>query len=95
MRCLTSERRKATFCDEQASTLVKIAEVNFVCPHCSSLYEIVKAELVPNGVEHEIKCSTCRGPLPAREEEFVLNYFLVRRSSGEMWERLPVGAATL
>jgi predicted Zn finger-like uncharacterized protein len=79
--------------DEQTSGLVKVAEVNFVCPHCASLYEIVKASAVPDSVEREIKCSTCHGPLPAREEEFVLKYFLMRRSGGEMWERLPVGAA--
>jgi predicted Zn finger-like uncharacterized protein len=78
---------------EQGSSLVKIAEVNFVCPHCASLYETVKASAVPNGVESEIKCSTCRGALPSREEEFVLKYFLMRRSGGQMWERLPVGAA--
>jgi hypothetical protein len=27
---------------EQVSSLVKIAEVNFICPHCASLYEIVR-----------------------------------------------------
>jgi len=77
---------------EQGTSLVKIAEVNFVCPHCASLYEIVRASALPNGVEREIKCSTCRGPLPAREEQFFLKYFLMRRSGGEMWERLPVSA---
>jgi predicted Zn finger-like uncharacterized protein len=86
---------KIAQCDarsEQMSNLVKIAEVNFVCPHCASLYEIVKATALPNGFEREIKCSTCRGPLPAREEQFSLSYFLMRRSGGEMWERLPIGA---
>ncbi len=78
---------------EQGSTLVKIAEVNFVCPHCGSLYETVKSEPPPGNVEQKIKCSTCGNPLTTREEAFVLTYFLIRRSIGDMWERLPVGAA--
>jgi hypothetical protein len=86
-----SKIRQCDVRGEQASSLVKIAEVNFVCPHCASLYETVKATALPHGVEREIKCSICRGPLPTREEQFFLEYFLMRRSGGEMWERLPVG----
>jgi predicted RNA-binding Zn-ribbon protein involved in translation (DUF1610 family) len=78
---------------EQVSSLVKIAEVNFICPHCASLYEIVRADAPPDSVEYPINCSSCHGPLPAREEQFVLRYFLMRRLGGEMWERLPVIAA--
>jgi predicted RNA-binding Zn-ribbon protein involved in translation (DUF1610 family) len=76
--------------DEHGRTLVRTAEVNFICPHCSSFYETVKAEAVQETLEHEIKCSTCHAPLPPREEQFVLKYFLVRRTSEQMWERLPV-----
>jgi hypothetical protein len=31
-------------------SLVKTAEVNFICPNCSSFYEIVKTEAVPESL---------------------------------------------
>jgi hypothetical protein len=87
---------KASQCDvrcEPNSTLVRIAEVNFICPHCGSFYEVARVAPAPSSVEDKVECSTCRGSLPTREDEHLLQYFLVRRSSGEMWERLPVRAS--
>jgi hypothetical protein len=72
------------------SLVVQTAEVNFTCPHCHSLYEVVRAEALPDSVDPQIACPTCAGPLPAREAQFVLKYFLWRKAD-RGW-RLPLGA---
>ena len=48
---------------------VKTAEVNFTCPKCSSLYEVVRAEAAP-AVDPDITCPICGRPLPAREAQY-------------------------
>ena len=54
---------------------VKTAEVNFTCPKCSSLYEVVRAEAAP-AVDPDITCPICGGPLPARQAQYALRYYL-------------------
>ena len=71
--------------------LVKTAEVNFICPHCGSLYEVVRAKALPDSADPRIRCPTCTGPLPAREAQFVLKYFLLRKAD-RGWHRTPLGA---
>jgi predicted RNA-binding Zn-ribbon protein involved in translation (DUF1610 family) len=70
--------------------LVQTAEVNFICPHCGSFYEVVKATTRPESVDPQVTCLTCTGPLPAREAQFVLKYFLFRKAN-RGWHRTPVG----
>jgi hypothetical protein len=71
--------------------LVQTAEVNFICPQCGSFYEVVRAKALPDGVDRRIACPTCTGPLPAREAQFVLKYFLLRKANRE-WHRTRLGA---
>ena len=52
----------------------------FRCPSCKALYQVVKAEAGPETVDLEVACSICRGPLVAREGQFVLKYFLLRKA---------------
>ena len=52
----------------------------FRCPSCKALYQVVKAEAGPETVDLEVACSICRGPLGAREGQFVLKYFLLRKA---------------
>jgi len=70
--------------------LVQTAEVNFICPHCGSFYEVVRAKAL-DSVDPQIRCPTCTGPLPAREAQFVLKYFLLRKAD-RGWHRTPLGA---
>ena len=70
--------------------LVQTAEVNFICPHCGSFYEVIKAEALPDS-DPRITCPTCAAPLPAREAQFVLKYFLLRKAN-RGWRRTPLGA---
>jgi predicted Zn finger-like uncharacterized protein len=51
----------------------------FTCPNCQALYEIVKVEAGPETEKREIICRACGGSLTAREGEFVLKYFLLRK----------------
>jgi hypothetical protein len=51
----------------------------FRCPSCNALYQLVKAEAGPETVALEIACSVCSRPLVAREGQFVLKYFLLRK----------------
>ena len=71
--------------------LVQTAEVNFLCPHCGSFYEVMRAEALPDQVDPQITCPTCAGPLPAREAQFVLKYFLLRKAD-RGWHRTPVAS---
>ena len=71
--------------------LVQTAEVNFICPHCGSFYEAVRAQALPDSVDPRVTCATCAGSLPAREAQFVLKYFLLRKAN-RGWHRMPLGA---
>jgi hypothetical protein len=53
----------------------------FTCPNCRALYQIVKVEAGPETDSREIVCQVCDGPLAAREGEFVLKYFLLRKAA--------------
>ena len=84
---------KAPQCGNPSELAVQTAEVNFVCPNCSSLYEIVKAGAAREAIDPDIACPTCGGSLPAREGRFALKYFLLRKvGGGPKWQRLPLQA---
>jgi hypothetical protein len=51
---------------------------SFVCPNCDALYELVKVEAGPETVDRAVACRSCDAPLPGREGQFVLKYFLLR-----------------
>jgi len=67
----------------------------FTCANCSALYHIVLGRVGPEtAVVREIACRVCGGPLPAREGNFVLKYFLLRKADRrQMWQRRPLSAA--
>jgi hypothetical protein len=51
------------------------------CPSCKALYQVVKGEAGPETVDlDEVACSICSGPLVAREGQFILKYFLLRKA---------------
>jgi hypothetical protein len=52
----------------------------FTCPNCNALYQLVKGEAGPETVDRALMCRACGGPLPGREGDFVLKYFLVAES---------------
>jgi hypothetical protein len=52
---------------------------SFTCPNCNALYQVVKVEAGPETDDREITCRACGGPLTAREGNFVLKYFLLRK----------------
>src|ERR1700730_19113869 len=56
--------------------LVRTAEVNFICPNCGSFYEVIRGDALPDSVYAQITCQTCAGPLPTREAQFALKYFV-------------------
>jgi hypothetical protein len=51
------------------------------CSNCQALYQVVKAQEGPETVDLEIACQVCKGPLTARQGQFVLKYFLLREAS--------------
>ena len=61
--------------------MVKYGAVHFNCPNCNTLYHVVKAETGLRVVDNWITCCTCHGPIPAREGEFMLKYFLLRQAA--------------
>jgi hypothetical protein len=52
--------------------------VRFNCPNCSALYQLIKAEAGPETVDPAVTCLSCEAPLPTREADLVLKYFLLR-----------------
>jgi hypothetical protein len=53
----------------------------FSCTNCNTLYHLIKVEAGPETVDGEINCRACGAPLPARDRQFVLKYFLLRKPS--------------
>jgi predicted Zn finger-like uncharacterized protein len=53
---------------------------SFTCPHCQTLYQVVKAEVGPETVDRAVSCRSCGEALPGREGNFVLKYFLLRHA---------------
>jgi hypothetical protein len=53
----------------------------FRCPACNALYQVVRAKVGPETVNLKTACCICSGPLVAREEQFVLKYFLLRKAA--------------
>jgi len=51
----------------------------FNCPNCNALYQIIEVEAGPESIEREITCLACRRPLPGREGNFVVKYFMLRK----------------
>ena len=57
------------------------SEPLFRCKSCFALYQVIKAPADPKTIDLEIACRVCNAPLPAREGQFVLKYFLLRKAS--------------
>jgi hypothetical protein len=55
---------------------------SFNCPHCRALYQLIKVEAGPETVDRTVPCRSCGEPLPGREGDFVLKYFLRH----EVWQ---------
>jgi hypothetical protein len=53
----------------------------FTCLKCKALYRLVKVEAGPETVDRALTCLVCGVPLPSREGEFVLKYFLLRKAA--------------
>jgi hypothetical protein len=61
---------------------------SFNCPNCDALYQVVKDEPGHETIDRWVTCRSCRGPLPVREGEFVLKYFLLRNAiRNQKWQR--------
>jgi hypothetical protein len=68
----------------------------FKCPTCDALYQVVKAEAGPKTSDREIECLVCGAPFAARDDEFVLKYFLLRTANRKKrsWQRRALLADT-
>jgi predicted Zn finger-like uncharacterized protein len=61
---------------------------SFTCPNCQALYHIVKVERGPETVDRDVTCRSCGAPLPGREGNFVLKYFMLRKAGRvQRWRR--------
>jgi transcription elongation factor Elf1 len=52
-------------------------ETRFNCPNCNAQYKVVRVEAPALANVEEITCVICSAPLQARDDKFVLKYFLV------------------
>ena len=52
---------------------------SFVCPACGAKYKLVRVEAAAGSQDRAISCRSCGEPLQARQDRFLLKYFLVER----------------
>ncbi len=52
----------------------------FDCPKCGTPYTLLRVEADATSEDGDIACTVCGEPLRAREDQFVLKYFLMRRN---------------
>lgn len=62
----------------------------FNCPQCGTPYTVIRVEADPASEEGEVACTVCNAPLPAREQEYVFKYFLLRPNSSRENARYTV-----
>jgi predicted RNA-binding Zn-ribbon protein involved in translation (DUF1610 family) len=53
---------------------------HFDCPKCGTPYTLLRVEADATSEDGDIACTACGEPLLAREGQFVLKYFLMRRN---------------
>ena len=63
------------------TTMHGTTTTQFNCTNCNALYHLIKVEAGPETVDRKINCQACGAPLPARDCQFVLKYFLLRKPS--------------
>jgi hypothetical protein len=73
--------------------MIQSASGHFKCPNCHALYQLVKAEAGPETISGEIACCICGRPLPAREGNFILKYFLLRPANRRRKSKRDLPAA--
>jgi predicted Zn finger-like uncharacterized protein len=60
----------------------------FTCPKCEALYHVVKVERGLEAVDREVTCLSCGAPLPGRQGDFFLKYFMLRKAGRKKgWRR--------
>ena len=62
----------------------------FTCPNCAAVYEVIRVE-ADRADDREINCLNCGEPLAARDGQFVLKYFLLRRPGERKRARYGTG----
>jgi hypothetical protein len=63
----------------------------FKCPNCEALYQVIRVEAGPETTtDRKVPCRACGAPLAARDDEFVLKYFLLRTAGRKKsWQKTP------
>jgi hypothetical protein len=59
----------------------------YTCPQCQSLYHVIRSEAgygtIDNrptiDVNRELSCQICSVPMPSREDDHVVRYYLLRK----------------
>ena len=62
----------------------------FDCPKCGTPYTLLRVESDDTSEDSELACTVCGAPLVAREEQYVLKYFLMRRNGTREGARYSV-----
>jgi hypothetical protein len=62
----------------------------FDCPKCGTPYTLLHVEADATSEDGDIACTGCSAPLLARDGQFVLKYFLMRRNGVRQGARYSV-----
>ena len=64
---------------DDKTTMHGTKTTQFNCANCNAVYHLIKVEAGPETVDRKLNCQVCGAPLPARDGQFVLKYFLLRK----------------
>ena len=65
--------------EDKIATMAEPQEAPFTCTNCDARYKVVRVEGTSTMGDRELSCVNCGEVLKAREDKFVLKYFLVGR----------------
>jgi transcription elongation factor Elf1 len=71
--------------EDKIATIAEPQEAHFTCTNCGARYKVIRVEGTSTMGDRELSCINCDEVLKAREDKFVLKYFLVGTQKRPKW----------
>ena len=63
--------------EDKIATMAETQDTPFTCANCGTQYKVMRVEEASTANDRELTCLNCDAALQAREDRFILKYFLV------------------